>query len=60
MSDDDDIFMMTWSYSRRNEFVLFSTFNYCHRYTCVKTTVFYINIFPLRQLLPLLQRLGAV
>jgi len=43
MSEDDDIVMMTWNYCMRkyNKRILpFSTFNWCHRYTGVKTTVF--------------------
>jgi len=27
-----------------NEFLPFSMFSWCHRYTSVKTTVYYINI----------------
>jgi len=44
MSEVDDIVVMTWNFTcenTTNEFLPFSTFNWCHRYTSVKTTVFF-------------------
>jgi len=46
MSEVDDIIMMTGNFTCENtisESLPFSTFNYCHRYTSVKTTVFKKN-----------------
>jgi len=43
MSDDDDTVMMTRNLTSENtisEFLPFSTFNWCHRYTSGKTTDF--------------------
>jgi len=43
ISENDDMVMMTWNFCMRkqnNEFLLFSTFNWSHRYTSFKTTVF--------------------
>jgi len=47
MSEVDDILMMIGNFTCENtisEFLPFSTLNYCHRYTSVKRTVFYINM----------------